>query len=368
VPHLRDAEARFHLIRGDFAAALAGFEQCIELTALDAERRSFMLSMWVAAQGGRAEALLHLGRVGEARQSAANALAICDELGIGVHGYDLVRALALAEAKLGDVDAAVARLDALIATQAAMGVSGLRLGLSHEARARVAIWVGDEQAFEHHARLTAKEYRYGARCPMSVRYEQVLNEARRSGLRPATALPEIEATTLVASGRTGFDDVSGVVAKALADAADCKERALRALRLLCDARASHGGHFYLVRPDGVTLVASHRLAAPPATLNAQVHEHLTHELERSETLTVVVTKTRIEDVVNTASMAEIGGVTYDLLLVAGVVQNVGRVVGVVALAIGDQRMRNANQGQLLAAIAAQLVQAGDSAGISMEEP
>jgi hypothetical protein len=201
---------------------------------------------------------------------------------------------------------------------------------------------------------------------MSVRYEQLLNEARRSGLRGVVAIPEMEAATLVASGRTGFDDVAGVVANALADAPDGAERARRALRLVCDARAARGGHFYLVEPNRLALIASHGPSAPPESLHAQVRQFLARERERSETLTVVATKSPLDDVAETGSIAELGGVVYDLLLVACVVENVGRVVGVIAVAIGEQRMRSANQGQLLAAVAAQLVQAGDSAGVSLE--
>jgi hypothetical protein len=362
VPHLRDAEARFHLVRGDFAAAKAGFDHCVELTVPDAQGRSRLMAVWVSAEAGRAEALLGLGNMREARASAAAALARCDALGIGSHAYDLVRALALAEAGLGEFAAAVARLDALIAKQIAMGVSGLRLGLSYEARAQVAIWSGDEAAFDRNARLTAQEYRYGARCPIGVRYERLLNEARRRGLRAAAALPEVEPATLVASAGSALADVPFAVATALEGAHDAQTRAQRALQLVCDARAARGGYLYLLRPEGLVLSASHRLADPPQSLNVQAREFFTSELERSETLTVIATRGALDADLDMGSLVEISGVTYDLLLVSCVVENAGRFAGVMAVAAGEQRVRNASESQLLAAIAAHLIQAGDTTG------
>jgi hypothetical protein len=362
VPHLRDAEARFHLVRGDFAAAKAGFDHCIELTALDAQGRSSLMAVWVAAQAGRAEALLGLGSTQEARASAAAALATCDALGIGSHANDVVRVLALAEAGLGEFAAAAARLDALIAKQTAMGVTGLRLGLSYEARAQVAIGSGDEAAFDRYARLTAQEYRYGARCPIGVRYERLLNEARRRGLRAAAALPEIEQATLVASAGSALADVPVAVATALEGAPDAQTRAQRALQLVCDARAARGGYLYLVRPEGLVLTASHRLADPPSSLTVQAREFFTSELERSETLTVIATRGELDDALDPVSLVEISGVAYDLLLLTCVVENAGRFAGVMAVAAGEQRVRNASEAQLLAAIAAHLIQAGDTTG------
>ena len=61
---------------------------------------------------------------------------------------DVERALALAEAKLGDLAArgrAPRRGDR---AQLALGVAGLNLGTSYEARARIAIWAGDGRGRE----------------------------------------------------------------------------------------------------------------------------------------------------------------------------------------------------------------------------
>jgi tetratricopeptide (TPR) repeat protein len=182
VPYVRDAQARFHLIRGDFAAAVSGFEQCLELVPVDASWHAPGIPVWITAKAGLSEALVGLERVEEAHALVAAALALCEVQQVESHSYELIRALAIAEAKLGQLEPAIARLEALIHKQTAAGVSGLRLGLSYEARAQVAIWAGDEDALKHNAQLTAREYRYGARSPLSARYERLLNDAQRSGM------------------------------------------------------------------------------------------------------------------------------------------------------------------------------------------
>ena len=81
------------------------------------------------------------------------ALAICRERGIGAASYGISRALAVAEAHLGEFDAARARLDAVLRGQQELGVSGLHLGVTHEATARVALAAGDAEGFARCAAL-----------------------------------------------------------------------------------------------------------------------------------------------------------------------------------------------------------------------
>jgi tetratricopeptide (TPR) repeat protein len=116
-----------------------------------------VLTAFPLAAAGRAEALIELGRVAEARDCAERALAVCAECKITVLSHAIARALALAEAKAGDYAGGSARLDRLICEQTALGVTGLHLGTTYEARARIAIWAHDALAIQHFGRLTARE-------------------------------------------------------------------------------------------------------------------------------------------------------------------------------------------------------------------
>jgi hypothetical protein len=360
VAYLLLAEARFQYIRGDFAAAESGFSECIEMTALNAQRKSRGLPVWIAAQTGRAEALLGLERAEDARNCAAEALATCEELQVDSPAQGLTRALALAEAKLGDFPSAVTRLDVLIQKQLTLGVTGLKLGLSYESRAQVAIWASDVSGFEQYSRLTAREYRYGAGCPLGARYERLLNEARRCGFVAAAELAAQESLTTQATNSTGLHDVPTAVLLAMNGAQRTEDRALRALRLVCDARAAQGGHIYLAHSADVVLAASHGLEAPPESLLQQVQQYLTREADRSETRTVVATGTALADIGGQDSAVQLDGVRYDLLLVAGVIGNIGKVAGIIAVVDSERKIKSAKQDRLLSAIATHLLQAAET--------
>jgi hypothetical protein len=351
VPHLVDADARFHLVRGDLSAAKAGFERCIALTEC-VEGRSLCMAMWVASQAGLAETLLSMDRAEEARASASAALEVCAARQIRSHAYDLARMLALAEAKLRHAGAAQ-RLDALIAEQLQLGVTGLRLGLSYEARAQIALWTGDDNAFHHYARLTAREYRYGTHSPLGSRYERLVNEAGRHGLHVASALGDFETGTTIVSSALAGDDVHSMVQRGMFGAERSEQRADVALNLICDMRRSRTGHLYLLSGESLVLAAS-RGEAAPENLAPLVHEYLVQEQNRSETMTMMATGNLLDEVPDASSTC-IGDTTYQFLLLSCVVDAVGKVAGVAAVVADETRVRNVKQGQLLSALATHLV-------------
>jgi hypothetical protein len=170
------------------------------------------------------------------------------------------------------------------------------------------------------------------------------------------------------TARGSARDVATALTTAMAGTQRAEERTLRALRLVCESRAAAGGHFYVVRPEGLALMASHRMEAPPARLGELVHEYLMRERDRSETATVVVTSTLTGDLGHADPTVQAGAATYALLLVACTLEGAGKIAGVIAVAPGIQPVQSAIQGQLLASIAAHLVQVGDSTGALMDRP
>jgi hypothetical protein len=154
------------------------------------------------------EALVGLERHEQARAAGESALALCRTLEIGIASLGIARALALAEAKLGAFDEAVARLEGVIQDQLALGVTGLHLGATYEARARVAIWRHDASGVEKFTRLTAREYRHGEGSPLGARYERLMHEAQRFGHDTAPLLDD--PGTLPAWTAATQIDVSGL--------------------------------------------------------------------------------------------------------------------------------------------------------------
>jgi hypothetical protein len=355
------AEGSFHVVRGDYEAAQAKFERCIELTRFDEHGNSAQLAMWIAAQAGLAECLFNLGRCEEARNVAGAALASCDARQIGAAAFDLVRALALAEAKLGDTRA-TQRLENLIAVQTQLGATGLRMGLTYEARARVAIWSADAAAFEQFAELTAREYRHGARSSLAARYERLINEAGRSGMRARVALGDFEALAGADTSGIGSDELLTVITRSLGGSRSADERAQLALQMICAAHASSVGHLYLTTPAGLVLRASLGTDTPAPELAERVTRYVTDKQQRSDQMDEMVTGDLADEDALT-SLIQASGVSYELLPLGCVVDSIRTLVGVTVVEVAGTRFRNEKQGQLLNAVATNLLQTGDSAGV-----
>jgi GAF domain-containing protein len=151
-----------------------------------------------------------------------------------------------------------------------------------------------------------------------------------------------------------------VVRTALESASTPEERSLRALQLVCESRAADGGHFFTLAGDGVRLAASHGLPIAPESLAALVCEHLARERDSSETLTMMATSALPDGPADFRVTAQADGIRYELLVLACKIKEQGEVLGVMAVASRDTRVRDPKQAQLLVAIAQHLLRANDA--------
>src|SRR5206468_1807563 len=128
------------------------------------------------------------------------------------------------------------RLDAIIQKQVEREITGLHLGASYEARARVAIFSGERDAVDRYMALTAREYRHGQGSPLGARYERLVDEASRPNEKPLPKLSDFQSTELPMSATQA--SAFAFVSRVMKGAAGPDEKAERALRILCDAKAA----------------------------------------------------------------------------------------------------------------------------------
>jgi hypothetical protein len=336
------AEGRFELLRGDAAAAEQAFQRCFDDIGDPADGTPRNMPAWLAAQAGMTEVLLTMERYGEAyeRARAAHATARAFE----AENDDLTRMLALAEAKSGDFAGAAARLDEQIAHQRTLAVTGLRIGLSYEARAQIAIWAGDEEAFATYAVHTAREYRHGAGSPLGARYERLINEARRRGIQHSVALG-----MLGGAGTIDPAQSTQVVTQAFSGVRTAAELARRALSLICSARGASRGHLYLVDGERLTLVASQGEVEASDTLLQQARDYCAAEAYESEL------ETMVEDAlpVSIGTSTRLASAEYQWLLLRRAAAD-AEPVAVVALADEGSHLPSSHHRHLLEAIAIKL--------------
>mgnify|MGYP003444457434 FL=1 len=362
-PNLLVAQGCFHLVRGDFEAGLQVFDEAAALTEFGPDGVSPQLVMWLESRTGRAECLFGLERYEEARDAASSAVQVCESRQIRAAAVALVRVLALAEAKLGDARAGQ-RLDALIAMQTELGTSGLRIGLSYEARARVAIWSADSAAFEHFAELTARTYRHGARTALAARYERLINEAARCGMRAASVLPDLAVLASEDTSALGSDALSTAITRSMAGSRSAEERTQLALQMICAAHAASVGHLYLLTAAGLVLRASQGADSPAPELAGQVSRYVSDKQQRSDDLEEMVTGELAQEEQLT-SLIRTEGLSYELLPLACVIDAVSTLAGVAVVEVSQARIRNEKQSQLLSALAMSMLQAGDCDGLRL---
>ena len=345
------AEGYFEQIRGQPEAALAAFERGLRETSPP------FGNAWLRLEPACMEVLLQLDRASEARTRGERALALCAEHGIVVSAFAIRRALALAEAKLGDYPGACARLEGVIADMLALGTSGLELGATYEARARIAIGFGDEPAIVAYTRHTAKEYRYGQGSSLGARYERLMDEARGRGVAALPLLEEFQ-TRLTTSHLHGAS-AAALIAHTLAGATNAEQRAERALRLLCDAHNARAGHLYLRGEDGLERVASLGESASDQGLDEFVRRHAQEQLASSEFATIVVGNDGSQTTA-TVCWTDPAGIPHMPLLLMAEVDGVKQCAGALALELGPSAALPLRSQHLLDAAGEYLLRAGDA--------
>jgi tetratricopeptide (TPR) repeat protein len=192
---LEMSRGELHRARSEYEDAKAAFEQGLAL--LHPEER--LTRQWILA--GLAEASLGAGDARAAAEQARACLVHAENPAVGQTTMRLraSRVLALAEAELGEVDAAVHRLEATIALAESVR-SPAAAGLAHEARARVALGAGDQAGYQLHCGHAAKWLRPAGNAALVAVLERLLEAGvHRTGVSNEGAADVSDTTTTVTS-------------------------------------------------------------------------------------------------------------------------------------------------------------------------
>jgi hypothetical protein len=274
-PVLVYARAEYQRIRGDAQNAIA--ELVMALRDLQAGDHQ----LWANLAGAHVRALDDAGRGADAvrwgEQYVAEAAAA--ELGFCTH-YILLP-LCVAQAKLLHPQA-VANTEHIIAQLRESGATGLIIGLAYEARARVALAMSDQAAYDEYSALCNEVFAQAGNPALSARYQRLKRDAQRRQL--VTVPPPMDATRRAV--------VSNTVLKARLQSCDSAEaRAQAALTLLAEHSGASEGFLYLVRDDLPHWAASlGSRVAPSEALHAMVREYVAAETQGRDVTTGAATE------------------------------------------------------------------------------
>jgi hypothetical protein len=184
LPMHHSAQGYYQRLRGDLAAAQSEFERALELSGSGWDDPASDPLARAGAAAGYVGVLVARDRADAACSFGRAMLAQCEANGMRAATWDLVRELALAEAKLGEHESAGRRIDALI--ECRTGAFPPHRVIDYETRVRIAIEAGDRTTAERYMRLLAGSTQAGR--SIQPRQLELSDAARRAGVK--VELPE----------------------------------------------------------------------------------------------------------------------------------------------------------------------------------
>ncbi len=199
LPSLHLARGQHLRMRGDPAAALVELDTALALLdPLMTPEGS--VPEWYGAAASRIEALTDLHRHDEAVAygrgllSRARSWSTEDEPEIRLHG--ILRALALAEAHVGDFAPALDRLAAALRVRERWGTTGVHLGVLHEARATIALRSGAREIYDESCRLACDQFRLVEDSAFFFRARHLIERGQSRGHSEIPSAPFSAETTM----------------------------------------------------------------------------------------------------------------------------------------------------------------------------
>jgi serine/threonine-protein kinase len=258
-PVLHWAKGEYERIRGDFSGAHREIEIALGSISTDGH------IIWADAAGAHLKILLAQNRAEHAVSFGLRYLERAESRRLGYACNTIRMPLALALAKSGETERAVALADQVVEYYRAIGSTGLNPFLAHETRARVAASLDDEETSKLHARLCLAQLPDGSSGPARRKYERLVRDIRDVGFVPFQVVGARETFT------TGISDRPNI-ASAIARLPTGELRAKRCLELLLEGSgAKQGFLFHLARGMLVLTarIADHEL---PASIEARLGE------------------------------------------------------------------------------------------------
>ena len=354
------AHGYFQRLRGDLLSAKHAFERSLAVANPESIDPPPNLNAWVSAVAGYTTVLMDLGHVEEARSVGRRAYEQCQVLAVGDGAANLVRALALAEAKLGEYQLAAERLDRLIEQREDMVPS--RRSVDYDARACVAIWGKDPTTAARYAELAAKQYRIGTPA-RSLRHGRLQEEAKQAGLALEVPLTAFESSVLGGARLRDGHTARTRVAAAFEQVDEPEARAQRALSLLCDSSRTRAGQLYVMRAGALVRAASLQLQ-PDAALDTFANSYWQQQLEDTGQTVIEIEGACLPGLAGTSVWTSRIGIEYRLTLLKCQLDDNLAYVGLVALAAHADQGLSPEYWELATAIGTRLLELGDAEAVA----
>lgn len=359
-PFLTYGRASLALLQGDAQTALTLVVNALE-TVRPAEHAAYS---YLASC--RVLALIELGRAEEAALLGQSYVQVCEreELTPTAHIVHIVTALALA--KTAAFEAAVKIVDEVIEIARERGQRGVCIGSMYEARARIATWMQDRDAFQHYADLCAIEYRHGRNTSLAAKLARLLEEGRQTD----TGGPESISPPRADRVQHSLDSEFATVHSRMLECIDEGDRARCALTILLQTLDSFAGYLFGVNDKTHVLLAALPEEGVPDELKRWFTAYLAQELapehaSDSQPRAAISSKNRSNRRAVSFRYLDPRGQPYEPLFLTKPEGPNQRLAAILVFHVSSDTRRRPSR-ELQQEIAEQLLEHGDVTGATLE--
>jgi hypothetical protein len=330
--HHQLARGVYHELQGDLQVAVEIRQAVLEAAA----PRAFI--GWPPTVGSHAATLTALGRPAEAKQHlqvVLDHMTEADEPYIAMY-QKIFTSLAIADAALGDFDAATTRLDALIEKHGP-AEGPLTMGNLHAARVRVALMMNDLSGAQQHLTAMERWLRPSGNPALIGQCERLRRELLR--LMDHDALPA--AGNANAAGLATMRSELDTLRSVLGQCSENNERWTRALELIVTWAHGMSGYLFMYQPgDDRVRVAASTGSSSDVPLPSQLEDEVLCALH--------ATRDDEDEATSAVAAADVGllgehrrerivleGVTYRVFVLTTFENQKLRLVGAAAVREGD---------------------------------
>jgi Protein kinase domain/AAA ATPase domain len=343
---LRYGELEHQRIRGDSRGAASGLAELLR----DCEPGSHQIWAQIAAAHVRALDAAGTGQSAEAAERGRAYLAAAERAELGPSACDWISlALCVPAARCGE-ETAARSADALIESCRSAGVTGLRLGLAYEARARIAILQGDADNCDRYRSLCEKAFANAANSALSAKLLKLKRDAQTRNLASLAPLP----------GLAGRGIAAHTIKSRLSACTGASERATVMLTLLAQQSGAQEGYLYCVQQTGLSCVASLGSRAPDLVLENMVREYIAAETQGT------AIETGDADLSQHADWTTFGQSAYRPVLLSHYLESGCTITGMAVFAVEDDRPFS-YPGELASSVSRMLQASGDVTGVMVAE-
>jgi len=267
IPIMLSVRGNYHLLRGELSQARRDLEKMLDIAPIGQHLA------WHRGLPVLVETLIEIGEFERAREVAAESIEKAESISPHPEALrELYRVLALAEAKLGNVEQAAECIEATIEKARSEKVGGVPLGMLYETAARIAICSREVDRFTFYAKAVADIYGPGKNPALIAKYAQLMMEAERAQLPGQWRVQNPLGTEFL--GVQSATRMLQLIHTTMSECITLEQGYEKAIELLIRLTDATHGYIYSTIKEDLRLMAPKQGEPAPPQLDSELRDYL----------------------------------------------------------------------------------------------